>query len=212
MTVIVTHVPTNKSKTFEHPRDAAAFYETCIARKLSPDDLSVDNDSGVAISAYSPILPDWAQNLIERLEKDHGGNNVKTWRFIDKRGHGWRDSTGRAWTHKKRILVSIARHDTDLKGVIIHEFAHILSPHEEHHGRIFYRTFFKLLRIYCNWYEEESIARREFNYIKSSKYWYAELWDRKDMLAAYEPQRAVAIKKTPEQKAQETIAKLFEDL
>lgn len=196
MSVTISHRPTGLVKNFAHPREAQAFVEKCIEKKLKEEDLEIVNTFGVALTAYQSRIPVPLQNLIERMELAYGGNIVPEWHFIwmseGKRANNARKmrySTGRTWTWRKtgktqRIVISANENANDYVGVVIHEFAHALTVGDMH-GRTFYRTLFVLLHKYASAECIKHSLTREFQYKKSSRYWYAEMYNIKHILAEY---------------------------
>src|SRR5690349_9924322 len=152
--ISVTYVPGGKLKEFSHPREAIAFISECITRGIPESDLSVVNNFGVDFTAYDNSIPVEIQNLIERVELDHGGNIVPRWHWMKKNGKYY--TTGRSWYRGKIFThVSISEGITPWQAsaaVVLHEMAHCLVEAGEHHGRTFYRKCFQLLRTYLDDY------------------------------------------------------------
>lgn len=212
--ITVTHVPSGRKKTFHAPRTAAEFVASCVSKKIKEKDLLIDNQTHVSLSIYTDRIPVWAQELIERLERDNFVG-VPKWHFIDK--HTKKVfSGGHTWSRMgKTSHISITRgsDDVDFAGVIIHEYAHAMTPLGEHHGRLFYRTLFRLLEDYVNETDRMKIVQREWRYMKNSRYWYAELYNNEAILAEYrKPEKVAARRLTAEEKTDQAISNLFEEM
>ena len=208
--ITITHNKSGRKKEFSVPREAAAFLVDCAAKNIKETDLTIDNRSGVSLSIYTDRIPKWAQLLIERMERDHRAH-VRSWHFIQKTKNF---STGHTFFRKEGIHIAISRgtNDIDFAGVIIHEYAHAMCPVGEHHGQRFYNTMFALLRQYLTIGQEKQIVKGEWNYTKSSRYWYAVYHNIEEILREYaRPETVAARRLTAEEKTQETLNSLFED-
>lgn len=215
--ITVTHKPSGKVREFEHPRDVMDFLKEYDAHKLNRKDLSIDNLSGLSLWAYQPRIPRDAQELIEKLERHFNtfGSRplVPVWRWRNKRQPHCRATTVHTKNYEKCKYVSVTANSNplDYLGIIIHEFAHVLEP-EEHHNRKFYRTMFAMLsnRKFVSLDVETYTTAREFLYRKSSRYWYAEMFELEDILAEYHrPEPRVASRLTTAQKAAKAAELLF---
>lgn len=214
--ISITYMPNGKVREFSHPREAVAFFNECVERGIPADDLSVVNNYGVSLTAYHNSIPLEIQNLIERLELAHGGNNVPRWRFIVKRRPL---STGTTYNSRQtgkvtRISISMGTNIIDAKGVVLHEFAHALTI-GHHHDRTFYRQLFVLLRTFVSFDVENFTVNREFNYMKSSEYWYAEMYpgtimSEKIMEKYRRPETIAARRLTKAEIAAQTAEGMFE--
>lgn len=211
--ISITYVPGNKVKEFSHPREAIAFFNECMTRGIPESDLSVVNNFGVDFTAYDNSIPVEIQNLIERVELAHGGNIVPRWHWMKKPRKYY--TTGRSWYRgKKYTHVSISEGRVPWQataGVVLHEIAHCLTPTAEHHGRTFYRTAFKLFREYQDDFWFNNTCKAEFGYMKSSRYWYAELFNDENILAEYTPVRQVAYRPSKAQIAAQTAEEMFDN-
>jgi hypothetical protein len=221
-----------RARTFDDVRAAAMFYRECVSRGIPKETLIVDNPTGVDFSVFNDRIPEWAQDLIVRLETEMGagiGRHVPYWRFLDKS-----DTSGPAYKHQrystgmtyynrdntKYIQITRGYHNIELKGVIIHEYTHHLMGHDENHGRLFYNMMFDLLRIYCTREEEEYIVKAEFEYRKSSRWYYANKYYRDDPvkwaeITGYRQEEylsAAAKHVSKEERAKQKQDKMIEDL
>jgi hypothetical protein len=230
-TVTIKHKPSGKVKKFGHPREACAFLLEYKSKKLNEADIEIDNKSGIALSVYNPRIPLDAQELIERLETKFGGNIVPKWHWIVKpMSYGY--ATGHTYYFNrieqslntktrstcKRISISSNNYNpNDYLGVIIHEFAHALEGPDANHGRRFYRRLFSLLfnkeilPVEILKEVAQHTCAREFRYKKSSRYWYAEMFNIESILSEYRrPEKAAATRLTKEQKAEIAAKEMFE--
>ena len=57
-------------------------------------------------------------------------------------------SGGVAYVKDNKIVITAGKDRKDQKLVLLHELAHMISPPEEYHGRIFWETAWKLYRQY----------------------------------------------------------------
>lgn len=229
--VIVTHTPSGKVKTFDHPRKACAFLLELKEKKVKDADIKIDNQYGVSLSAYHPRIPLDAQELIERLETILGGNTVPEWHWIPKsRNHIYASGHTRYTSQSLRTrgiaISSAGLNPRDYLGVVVHEFTHAVVGHDDSHNRNFYKTFFAfmmqpgILRDTISREGKHSTVQdirkwtlaREFRYKKSSRYWYAEMYQVQHILDEYRrPEPIAAAKLTKAQKAELAAQRMFED-
>jgi len=211
MTVSITHTPTKRTLRFEKPSDAARWLTKYKENKLPEGELEID--SPIHLSVYMQDIPDWAAVLFAQVEKDFGTENNRIVPRIHWMWKNKRYSTGTTYYNRAgnvtHIAISAGRDILDTKGVILHELAHAMRPLGEHHGRMFYRTLFTLLRQYLTISEEKEIVKREERYMKNSRYWYAEMWNITEVLNQYRTYEAPAPKKTAEQKTADVLSAMF---
>lgn len=214
MNIIITHTPTNRTVKFTEGREAAKWLDKYITAKMDKNDLNIV--SPVHLSVYEERVPDWAVTLFERVSQDYNLTIPRIHWLIKKNEF----STGRTWFKRygsdeiTHITISCGRNLSDAKGVVLHELAHALNSVGEHHGKNFYLTLFKLFRQYLTIGEERHSVKREEDYIKSSRFWYAELYNIQPVLAEYRwMETAVAAKKpTPEEKRKNVLDNLFKEI
>lgn len=209
--ITITHIPTNRGKSYANPRDA---YVAWIAMKknknVNMDDIRVDCHGGPDVSAYNPDIPDRIVTLIEVLESTYGVH-VPRWRWVNKprNYYGRHGSTNYKMVNGAVITTHIIINSTGNTnhdfGTVLHEYAHAMNQYDERHGRRFYRTVFSLYRKYLTREEEDREVRDEWNYIKSSKYWYKELYN----LLPPPPVYMALAKPTPQQKTENALDAIF---
>lgn len=207
----ITHKPTNKVREFDNLRDAGAWYAQYQELKMEVADLEIQ--APVHLSAFAPNIPEWLSDLMLRVEQDYGSANnriVPKIRFSSKEYR--KNSTGRTFfadhTFSEITHVSIvAGYDIgDVIGVTLHELAHVIT--KAGHNRYFYRTLFEMIRKYMPAGEAEYV-KGEFAYKTSSRYWYAEMYNIRSILAEYGQPVYRAPKKTEQQKADDAFAIMF---
>jgi hypothetical protein len=190
----ITHIPSDNSKSFESGKDAYAFYQLMRSKKISAADIKVDNTKGVALTAYDPRIGETGTRIIEQMEERYYGNNVPEWHWIPKKQyHSSGLTTYNNDLSVKRVTVSAGTGAVGVVATLVHEFAHALAGHKNSHNRTFYRTLFKLWQEFIPSQEiERKCQKIEENYIKSSRYWYAEYHGLNDILAEYGPRNDTA--------------------
>lgn len=208
------------SRTFAHPRDALAFYNEAVEKGIPAAQLHIDNQFGVALSAYDNKIPREIQDLIETVELAHGGNVVPEWRWRNKPNLRYGRATtywyGRALGGKCHyITVSAGGNIKFVRGIVLHEIAHALCTSDDGHNRRFYRTLFRLLRQYADWETEWLNVQHEWGYKKNSRYWYGEMYSDTSLgqtiLSDYVRPQIAARRPTKEELAQEVAERMFSD-
>ena len=128
--------------------------------------------------------PKWAEEIILSVCKEYNLSEPKVnWRRSHKQKKGFYTesngnnipifkpkryfSSGVAYTTENEISITAGSERKDQKLVLLHELAHLISPKEEHHGKVFWEIAWKLYRQYkvpINYAKE-----REYSYRKLAK-------------------------------------------
>jgi hypothetical protein len=187
--VTIKHPARNLTAEFNTCRDAAVWVGLWKGKKLPLEDLVID--SPYPLAYFAPHIPVWAQDLMVDLT-DRYGKVVPDVHWINKHVAVYY-SGGRTWyakgdSHKvTHITISAGSNIASAKEVLLHEWAHAVCGHGAAHGRAFYRALFPMFAAYLTRgsLAFDNACEREFEYKRTSRYWYAELYQIKKILEEY---------------------------
>jgi hypothetical protein len=219
--ITITDTRTGLTAKFADGFAAFRFMDNWKKKKLPIKQLEYQHEWGVHYTAYDPRIPKDAVEIIERLERIFG-SKVPEWHWIHKPTN-WYLATGRTKYWKStmkcyRVVISSNNiNPADYIGVVLHEYAHTMTIGHGH-NRTFYRQLFRLMwdetiiqdPVLRNQMQKHTL-KREYSYKKSSRYWWAEMFNATEILEEYHRQAAVATRLTPEQKTEMYAAEMFKE-
>lgn len=98
--------------------------------------------------------PKWASDLFDQVLADHDATGAA--RLVWRRAKDQRYSSGSTYMHEhdervtdNRAVVSAGSDRTNARLVLLHEIAHVLTPHDRGHGREFWIMAWSLYERYA---------------------------------------------------------------
>lgn len=125
--------------------------------------LVIDNPNDLNLALYESDAPQPIIEFIERVEAKYGKRIQK----LQVRRKNRAGSSGVTFQRTGRINLTLGWDVDDVRGVILHEFAHLLAP-KDHHGMAFYLSCFTLFKEFIPADKLTKQVQREFAYKTSN--------------------------------------------